>query len=104
MLSKHIRKHPQRKCIIHFSQGELQALKAHMQKNAGTWLSTNEALLAHLHPLMLEVFSVPLKGNVGVQMPVNLRGKVDGVGERAMGNNVTLVGFSYDVESTEKTS
>jgi len=102
MLTNWMRNHPQQKCIIHFSDDELRALKVQMQKHARTWLSTNEALLGHLHPLMLEVFSVPATGIVGVQLPVNLRGKINGMGERAVGNNVTLVSCVYDLESSEK--
>jgi len=51
-------------------------------------VSTNEALLAHMLPLMLEAFNVS-SNKVGVGLPCNLRGKVKGISERAVGNNVS---------------
>merc|ERR1712032_834186 len=104
MIRSWMRNHPQAKCIIHFSDDELRALKARAEKGTGTWVSTNEALLAHMHPLMLEVFKVPATGIVGAQLPVNLRGKVNGVGEKAAGNNTTMIGCVYNLELNEHKS
>lgn len=92
----------QKRSVIHFSDDELRALKSKAQAGAGTWVSTNEALLAHMHPLMLDAFNVPVTGRVGAQVPVNLRGKVKGVAERHVGNNVTVVPCVYEVQRGTK--
>lgn len=102
--SSMMKNHDQRKCIINFSDEELRVIKAQAESSAGTWVSTNEALLAHLHPLMLEAFGVSTTGKVGVKVPVNLRGKVKGISERAVGNNVASVNCTYDLRECEKTS
>lgn len=98
------KKHDQRKCIINYSDEELRTLKAQAESSAGTWVSTNEALLAHMHPLMLEAFDVSITGKVGAKVPVNLRGKVEGINERAVGNNVALANIVYDLREGDKMS
>jgi len=98
------KKHDQRKCIINYNDEELRSLKAQAESSAGTWVSTNEALLAHLHPLMLEAFDVSPTGKVGAKVPVNLRGKVEGINERAVGNNVAIANCVYDLREGEKKS
>merc|ERR1712070_128755 len=104
MFLKISKKHDQRKCIINFSDKELRVLKARAESSAGTWVSTNEALLAHLHPLMLEAFEVPKSSKTGARVLVNLRGKVKGIDERVIGNNVANVDCIYDLRECEKTS
>jgi len=98
-----IRKMPQARCVLHFSDEELRRLKTSMQEKAGTWLSTNEALLAHMHPLMLDAFNVPKTGKVGAMVPVDLRGKVQGVDAAAVGNNIGIANcvYSLDGDKTE---
>merc|ERR1712176_479936 len=68
-------------------------------QKSGTWLSTNEALLAHMHPLMIDAFGVSLTEPVGAHVPVNLRGKVHGVEAGMMGNNITVVQCIYDAHA-----
>jgi hypothetical protein len=104
IMAKMWKNYPQQKCVISFSEEELRMLKAKAEADAGTWVSTNEALLAHLHPLMLEVFKVSVSGKVGAQVPVNLRGKIQGIDERAFGNNVAVVSCVYDVQRDQKSS
>jgi len=104
MMKAPYKSHDQRKCIINYSDEELRLIKAQAVSSAGTWVSTNEALLAHLHPLMLEAFDVCPTGKVGARVPVNLRGKVQGIGERAVGNNVAVVNCVYDLRDGDKTS
>jgi hypothetical protein len=104
MMKKVGKKHDQRKCIINFNEEELRRLKAQAESSAGTWVSTNEALLAHLHPLLLEVFDVSTTGKVGAKVPVNLRGKVTGSNERVVGNNVAVAFCVYDLREGEKMS
>merc|ERR1719440_2552343 len=98
MMKKMCKKHDQRKCMINYSDEELRLLKAQAESSAGTWVSTNEALLAHLHPLMMEAFDVSISGKVGAKVPVNMRGKVEGINERAVGNNVAVINCVYDLQ------
>merc|ERR1712156_748022 len=95
---------PQQKCIINFSNEELRALKAKAEASAGTWVTTNEALLAHMHSLMLDVFDVRTTSKIGAHVPVNLRGKVQGIGARDFGNNVAVVNCVYEPQRSQKTS
>merc|ERR1712217_226032 len=47
---------PPKRSVIHFTDEELKALKTAAEHRAGTWVSTNEALMAHLHPILVDVF------------------------------------------------
>lgn len=91
-----LRKFPMDRLILHFSEEQLQALKRSMQSGQ-QWVSTNEALLAHLHPLMMDAFGVQAEPCVqyGAKLPVNLRGKVKSVGARSVGNFVNQAEVAY---------
>lgn len=97
-----MKKMPQKRCVIHFSEDDLRALKVKAQEHAATWVTTNEALLSHLHPLLLEVFNVTPTGKVGAQVIVNMRGKVKGITERMVGNWVSLVHCVYEPQNCER--
>merc|ERR1711920_156682 len=88
-----------KRSILHFTDEELCVLKKRAEAKAGTGISTNEALLAHLHPLMLDAFGVPEDAFVGASVAINLRNKLSGVSARAIGNNVCVVHCSYDLKS-----
>lgn len=47
---------------------------------------------------------MPKSSKTGARVLVNLRGKVKGVDERAVGNNVAVVDCVYDLQESEKTS
>jgi len=53
---------------------------------------------------MLEAFDVPTSAKTGAMVPVNLRGKVKGIDERAVGNYVSIVNCVYDLRECERTS
>eukprot|EP00457_Paulinella_chromatophora_P002796 gb/GEZN01002801.1/.p1 GENE.gb/GEZN01002801.1/~~gb/GEZN01002801.1/.p1 ORF type:complete len:548 (-),score=43.10 gb/GEZN01002801.1/:677-2320(-) len=84
-------RHAVKRSVVHFPSSELRALKAQAEKEAGTWVSTNEALIAHLYPLLLETFGPPHLSSaqseaLGVLMAVNLRDKMAGITSRMIGN------------------
>lgn len=86
--------------VIHFTDEELQALKASAEASAGTWVSTNEALLAHIHSVMLDAFEMPQhKRQLGCVVPCNLRGKIDGCSVRTTGNLVSSPSVTYDLSA-----
>jgi len=93
-------KAPLKRSVLHFTDQELTILKARAQAKAGTWVSTDEALLAHLHPLMLEVCGVPKDcwHCLGACIAVNLRGKLSGISPRTIGNVVCSGNCSYDLK------
>lgn len=77
-----------KRTILHFSASELRGLKQRAQTSAGTWVSTSEALLAHLLPLVIDSFSVSHIADITVAIPVNVRSKVSGCDSREIGNRV----------------
>lgn len=102
---RHMMRHmTQKRSVIHFSDEELKVLKAKAQQEAGTWISTNEALIAHLHPLLLDAFNISDRSKIGALLPVNWRGKISGVTERWVGNNVSVIPLVYDLDQDGKTA
>jgi hypothetical protein len=97
LMFRQITRSPVKRSILHFTDEELSVLKQRAEAEAGTWISTNEALLAHLHPLMLDAFGVPADACVGAAVPINVRNKLSGVSSRAIGNYAFVVPFSYDL-------
>jgi len=95
---------PLKRSILHFTDEELSVLKIQAQTKAGTWISTNEALLAHLHPLMLDACGVPEEcwHCVGAFSPLNLRGKLSGLSSRAIGNKICGFNLSYDLKDPKQ--
>jgi hypothetical protein len=53
----------------------LQGLKREAEEGADTWVSTNEALLAHVYTLLLDAAGVLDREKCGIVMSVDLRGK-----------------------------
>jgi hypothetical protein len=102
MMPRMMKSMSQKRCIIHFNEHEMRALKSRAQIEAGTWVSTNEALIAHLHPLMLDAFEVPKADKVASALVVSVRGKIPEVPDRSVGNPVLVLPLVYDVSSSEK--
>ena len=61
---------------MHFSADTLQRLKTEAEEGADNWVSTNEALLAHVYTLLLDAAGVDDRERCGVHVSVDLRGKV----------------------------
>ena len=64
---------------LHFSGDALHQLKQEAEEGADTWVSTNEALLAHVYLLLLDAAGVQDRKKCGIAAAVDLRGKVGGV-------------------------
>jgi shikimate O-hydroxycinnamoyltransferase len=77
-----------RQCL-HFSDKTLQQLKSKAEEGADTWVSTNEALLAHVYTLLLDAAGVHDRKKCGIVIAVDLRGKVGGaIPQRMLGRAV----------------
>ena len=94
---------------LHFSGDALRQLKQEAEEGADTWVSTNEALLAHVYLLLLDAAGVQDRKQCGIAAAVDLRGKVgDVIPPRMLGRAVVntdaiageelLVDLSDDVD------
>lgn len=88
--------------LIHYSDLQAQRLKAQFLEQAGPdtpWVSTNEALIAHIWKLLLDAADLQESKRkcLGVLIPVNLRGKLPGVDDRLAGNVVALTSVPLDM-------
>lgn len=104
-IDRFLRRPAPRRSVLHFSDAQVRRIKARAEQQAGSWVSSNEALAAHLHPLFLEVFGVgaaeplPKGWATGALLPINLRGKVSGCCERTVGNLVTVAPVQWDLRA-----
>merc|ERR1712086_1112222 len=74
---------------LHFSEEALQRLKSEAEEGADTWVSTNEALLAHMYTLLLDAAEVQDREKCAMDCAVDLRGKVgDIIPQRMLGRAV----------------
>lgn len=75
---------------LHFSHHTLQQLKSEAEEGADTWVSTNEALLAHVYTLLLDAAGVYHndREKCGIVLSVDMRGKVELIPRRMLGRAV----------------
>mmetsp|Transcript_7236 Transcript_7236/g.18049 ORF Transcript_7236/g.18049 Transcript_7236/m.18049 type:complete len:560 (-) Transcript_7236:307-1986(-) len=87
--------------VLRFEPEALQRLKAEAEAKAGTWITTNEALLASLWTALLDVFEVSdeHRSRSGALVVVNLRGKVDGAAAQLAGNLATCINLRVNLSS-----
>lgn len=95
---------PQR-LILHYSASQLQQLKENAATVANTWVSTNEALMAHLWKILVEAAQLTTdaqKSILGATFAINLRSKLPGISKRLVGNVVTSSRFVVDFNKKKK--
>jgi len=87
-----------RTVVLHFSDERLNEIKANAMERNDSWVSTTEALAAHVLGLALEILEVPdeFRKNFAVDVVLNLRGRFPGVGLRSAGSLVTVGSLHLD--------
>lgn len=75
---------------LHFSDDELKRIKKAAEQRRGDWVSTNDALLAHIYDVLLDTFQLPdeQREHLAVCVLANLRGRA-GISNRFFGNAVS---------------
>ena len=82
---------------MHFSNEALARIKQQAEKGADTWVSTNEALLAHVYTSLLTAAGVQDRTRCGITLSVDLRGKIASVPQRLLGRAVVNVELGVDL-------
>mmetsp|Transcript_43131 Transcript_43131/g.104355 ORF Transcript_43131/g.104355 Transcript_43131/m.104355 type:complete len:519 (-) Transcript_43131:528-2084(-) len=85
--------------VLHYSASQLKQLKDSAATVAKTWVSTNEALMAHVWKVLAEAsqLTAEQKSNIGANFAINLRSKLPGVSPRLVGNVVTSSRMEIDL-------
>jgi len=86
---------------LHFSDEALQRLKREAEEGSGHWVSTNEALMANVCTTLLQAAGVPAMAmdNCGIEVSVDLRGKVNAVPHRVLGRAVVNIQLCVDLST-----
>jgi hypothetical protein len=101
---------------LHYTDQQLRTIKSNAEEKAGTWISTNEALMAHVWKLLLRAANLlslddddPTSSSssssskfLGVSYTANLRDKFPGVSHRVAGNVIATPAFSIEIMKRSK--
>lgn len=87
---------------LHFSDKALKRLKHEAEVAAGTWVSTNEALLAHVYVRLLQAAGVQNRERCGIEVSVDLRGRLGAIPRRMLGRAVVNIELLTDLSDPVK--
>lgn len=91
--------------ILHYTDDEVARIKTAAEKNANTWISTNEAMLVHIWRIMLNAADlINDRELLGAAIPVNVREKVDGASRRVAGNCFVTATLRCDMSDKNKST
>jgi len=84
---------------LELREDQVKRLKDRAEAAAGTWVSTNEALMAHVWLALLDAYDLPQEDRKDLYANVvaNVRGKIEGYPMRGVGTQIATMSAKVDM-------